>query len=282
MAPTQRTRQSLTPATRILAGTLAKAGIELDQAELNPQIAATISSYSADERFFAAVGHSFIWSHHASGDEDFLDHAVEYFRTGGEKPLRRAMKYAGRFGPDNLDSSLRGWRVILDRVPSIEDIDGIDAKKLHFLQTQMSDIAVGLTEKHVLKGVGAWLLFAPFKIIALYRKDLWQTPELDEVLMPLGIEVVRGFRKVITSDPQFAPGITANMVNDEEESDYKVEWPAPSLFIRRAYSSLKKPIPVCFTSIQDYGCLGVAMSCDSSPRNLPRISQRAPKHLQYG
>ncbi len=62
----------LTPQTKILADTLAQEGFECDKRELNPQIDAAISTYRRDERLFAAVGHSFVWSDHASGDEEFL------------------------------------------------------------------------------------------------------------------------------------------------------------------------------------------------------------------
>jgi hypothetical protein len=35
-------------------------------------------------------------------------------------------------------------------------------------------------------------------------------------MMPLGLEVIRGFKKLLASDSKFASGMTTKMLNDEE------------------------------------------------------------------
>ncbi|HUD44137.1 MAG TPA: hypothetical protein VMR41_01200, partial [Patescibacteria group bacterium] len=49
-------------------------------------------------------------------------------------------------------------------------------------------------EKEEIKGIGAWILLAPYKILACYRTDLWKDAALDTVLFPLGFQVIRGVK----------------------------------------------------------------------------------------
>ncbi|MCB9813146.1 MAG: hypothetical protein H6772_01935 [Pseudomonadales bacterium] len=58
----------------------------------------------------------------------------------------------------------------------------------------MTWVSHRLYRKKELKHFGAWTLLAPFKIMAVYRTDLWDNENLDDLTMPLGFQMVKGLK----------------------------------------------------------------------------------------
>jgi len=73
-----------------------------------------------------------------------------------------------------------------------------------------------LVQNGSISGIGPWLFCAPFKILTCYRKSFWLDGKTDEIRMPLGLEVVRGFEKLIAKKTQYTQGIDASMFSEEE------------------------------------------------------------------
>lgn len=169
----------------------------------------------ADVYFLAAISHAFTWTGHAVPEDDFLQHAIEYLTTGEAEPLRRTTTFAGRFGPDRLTEGLTGWKTIVDN-SEVQDASSCDARRLCAIQEQYLNVASELAGCKELAGVGPWLFCAPFKIVAAHRRELWETADLDDLLMPLGLEVVRGIRKVVKQQYRFCQGFEMSMLSDEE------------------------------------------------------------------
>jgi len=84
------------------------------------------------------------------------------------------------------------------------------------LQEHFLEVTDQLRKQGFIYGIGPWLFCAPFKIVAAHRRELWNDPALDGVLMPVGLEVNRGVRKLIRQRTSWTKGIDENMIGEEE------------------------------------------------------------------
>ncbi len=176
-----------------------------------------INTYGGDNYFAVAVANAFTWTGHAVKQEAFFESTVDYLSTGRLASLSNALAFSGRFGAERLNEALRGWKVSLDQMSSvIESISSCDAKELYTIQRTCLSVISQLLDKRQLSGIGPWLFCAPFKIVAAHRRGLWQNESLDEVWMPLGLEVVRGVRKLIRSGYTYFRELHGDMLSEEE------------------------------------------------------------------
>jgi len=176
-----------------------------------------IQTYGTDNYFAISVANALTWTGHAAGRDPFFEAAVDYISTGNLISLNRARVFSGRFGDDRLSEALQGWKVCLDRTgTTIESICSCDAKKLHVIQESCLSVISQLIDQGQIKGIGPWLFCAPFKIVAAHRRDLWRSESLDEVWMPLGLEVVRGVRNLIRDRYTYFRGLHMDMLSEDE------------------------------------------------------------------
>lgn len=197
-----------------LAHKLAERGEEMNL-EISSDHGHLLRAFHGSDYFLAAVANAFTWTGHAVREEAFLKSAIDYFATGDLASLRRAARFSGRFGTESLSNGLRGWKSIVRQLAA-QDFLSCDAQGLCELQKQCLDIASRLLNQKHISGVGPWLFCAPFKIVAAHRRDLWQSGDLDDLYMPLGLEVVRGVRKLIEHGCTYTQGLDVNMLSEEE------------------------------------------------------------------
>lgn len=198
----------------LLAKTIAKQGEKMNL-EISSEQGDLLRSFNDSDYFTLAIASAFTWTGHAVKQDGFLKLAIDYLTTGNMSLLNKIKKFTGRFGPQSLSSGLQGWKAILNQLDE-QDVLSCDAQGLHNIQAQCLNIVYRLLNQQRILGVGPWLFCAPFKIIAVHRKNLWGSEKLDDVLMPLGLEVVRGVRKLIRHGYTYAHGLDKNMLSEEE------------------------------------------------------------------
>ncbi len=162
-----------------------------------------------------AVAHAFTWTGHAVRQDAFFESAIGYLVSGNLASLKKARTFSGRFGAESLSSGLQGWKAILVNFAG-RDILSCDAQGLCEVQNWCLDTASQLLDRKQITGVGPWLFCAPFKIIAAHRRDLWGSQDLDDLWMPLGLEVVRGVRKLVNQGYTYTHGFDEGMFSEEE------------------------------------------------------------------
>ena len=197
-----------------LAKRLAERGEKMDL-EISSDHDRLLRAFHDSVYFLAAIAHAFTWTGHAVGKEVFYKFAVDYLSTGDLTSLKRTERFSGRFGPESLSAGLQGWKTIVDQ-SGVEDILSCDAQGLCMIQeNQCLNIASELVMHRQISGVGPWLFCAPFKIVAAHRRELWQSEDLDDLWMPLGLEVVRGVHKLIQDRCTYAHGLDESMLSEE-------------------------------------------------------------------
>jgi len=176
-----------------------------------------IDIYGIDNYFAVAVANALTWTGHAIRHDAFYASAVDYLCTGSLVSLSRAEAFSGRFGVERLNDALRSWKLSLDKMSSvIQAIHSCGAEELYAIQQNCLTTISQLLDQRQISGIGPWLFCAPFKIVAAHRRDLWSSESLDEVWMPLGLEVVRAVRNLIRSGYTYFRGLYLGMLDEEE------------------------------------------------------------------
>jgi len=174
-----------------------------------------LSTFQDIDSFDVSVAHAFAWTGHAVGKPGYFEAAVDYLTTGRLESLDGAKVYSERFGPQSLASGLIGWKAISEQLDR-HDFLSCDAQELSNIQQKCLGIAKRLIDQKLLSGIGSWLFCAPFKIVAIQRKDLWQNESLDKVLMPLGLEVNQGINKLFQKNHSYIQDYDSNMISEAE------------------------------------------------------------------
>lgn len=165
--------------------------------------------------FSVAVANAFTWTGHAVSNGDFFEVAIDYLSSGNLNSLDETANFSGRFGDEKLTNGLRSWRTIISHI-QVANIQKATAQNLVKLQNNAREVADRLQKQHLISGIGLWLLYAPFKIVAVHLKNLWNDEKLNEVRMPLGLEVIRGVKKLIRKKSVWTDGYDENMITEEE------------------------------------------------------------------
>ena len=201
------------------------------------------SSYPDTALLTIAVAQGLTWTRHAVGRDDFYAAAIAYLEEGRERNLNRAVRHFQRFGPQALSAALRSWRTLLREAKEMARPNSV--ANLLTLQRSLFDVGSHLATGGFIHGVGPWLFCAPFKILLCSNARFLKHPNEHEVLQPLGIEVVRGIRK-LRKRGYFAslqPGML------EEEEGGLVEGMATSYLVHGACVPLAAD---CGTSVSEF------------------------------
>jgi len=187
--------------------------------QMNCDIAAQqtelLRKFKTANYFSVAVANSFTWTGHAVSNSDFFKVAIDYISSGNLNSLDETANFSGRFGDEKLANGLRSWRTIISHI-QVANIQKATAQNLVKLQSNAREVADRLQKQHLISGIGLWLLYAPFKIVAVHLKNLWNDERLNEVRMPLGLEVIRGVKKLIRRKSVWTNGYDENMMTEEE------------------------------------------------------------------
>ncbi len=162
-------------------------------------------AFKPGEGFFVAVANSLAWAGRAIDDQAYFQAAVYFLASGEEKFLDTAKEYSLWHGAENLFQSLYAWRQIISSI-QVPSVDKISVKGLLDLQSECRSRAIVLHRGKKIKGIDAWFLCAPFKMIAVYRKDLWKDDALDEIRMPTGMQVVRAAQELFKKKVSWVNG----------------------------------------------------------------------------
>jgi hypothetical protein len=174
-----------------------------------------VRKFKTANYFSVAVANAFTWTGHAVSNSDFFKVAIDYISSGNLNSLDETANFSGRFGDEKLANGLRSWRTIISHI-QVANIQKATAQNLVKLQSNAREVADRLQKQHLISGIGLWLLYAPFKIVAVHLKNLWNDERLNEVRMPLGLEVIRGVKKLIRRKSVWSNGYDENMMTEEE------------------------------------------------------------------
>lgn len=183
--------------------------------DISYEIRTLHKKYPQHPLFNTAIIFSLIWSGHAVEAPQYVSNGIRYLKTGKEIYLEKAVEKSGRFGEEKLLQTLVGWKVILDNF-DVTNFDKIKAKDLAVMQHKIWNITLRLSNENKIRGIGNWILFAPFKILIAYRSRLWENKDIDKIKMPLGLEVVRGIKKLIKRNSKYTEGFDSYMLQEEE------------------------------------------------------------------
>lgn len=176
-----------------------------------------ISQFPKADYFNLVVATALTWTGHAVDRKGYHLQAIEYLETGSSAALNKVQKFSGRLGKDHLAASLQGWREIILQA-KIPDLTQCSAAKLKRFQDRCLLVAENLKKEETLHGVGPWLFCAPFKIIVAHQRSLWDDPKINDILMPLGLEVIRGMKLLIKNHSAFVDGVDTSMITEQEGS----------------------------------------------------------------
>ena len=159
-----------------------------DVKELKDESSINILTLSIIEAFKA--------SGYAIDKPNFTPMAIDFFIKGDNTLTDNLKEFAGRFGEERLKDGLIGWKILQDKVINSAHLEDCSAKEISDFQLKTYNTAVNLKHKGEIYGIGAWLFNFPFKIIALYRSELWGEEDFNKIVMPSGFQVVKGLRRL--------------------------------------------------------------------------------------
>ncbi len=198
-----------------LAKSLATAGYALD-VEIQQKTGGYVKNFPKSDLFRIAIVQSLIWTGHAVDKADYFKTALDYLNTSSDSALSDMAKCFGRYGVENLKSTLFNWRKLCGKIKTPYDISKSDLEEIILFQNSSLETACIARSRGEIMGIGAWLFCAPFKIILCLRDKLWNHPRVDELLMPLGLEVIRGVKKLIRKKSSYAESFYADMLAETE------------------------------------------------------------------
>jgi len=192
---------------------LAQAG-ELMSEKIHSRMQRLINLHPKIPLFTLSISESLLWARYAKDTKQFLKLSLNYLTKGDEKIFEEIGDLAWRFGPEKLETVFRSWKILLSELEISKLLHLFSSKQLLIFQQEALNKALTLSKIGRLPQIGAWIFCGPFKILAAYRKEIWDDFELDEILMPLGFQVIRGFRFLKT----IGYNIRVGLLNEEEPS----------------------------------------------------------------
>ncbi len=212
-----------------MAGNLAENGLEMSEIQ-HKDTKRFVRALTDRPLFSIAAAWSIIWAQYALPGRDndlvFIEPASQFIISGNKRLFKEACVYEGRYG-EKLEEVLNAWYKMYHKIvasfennKTILDVKKISMENLIEMQHRSIAIAKDLKgtlddEDDELSGFRSWLLIAPYKIILAYRKDLWSHPRVNELFMPLGLEVNRGIRKLFKEDYKYTD-LQVNEFRDDE------------------------------------------------------------------
>ena len=167
-----------------------------------------------NDLFEACIAESLTWTEHAHPSDGFVRDAVAYLITGDAGKLTNCGKFALAYGPQSLMQILQGWHSLKRHTGNVDwKRDGA----ADLVRAQQSALAAQSSSQKS-RGIGAWTFCGPFKLVALYRRDLWKDVRLDDLLMPLGKPLIRGVKALLQNGYTFGSNLQAADLSETEGS----------------------------------------------------------------
>ncbi len=175
-----------------------------------------IKAFPKEDPFLIAIIQSLTWTGHAINKEGYFKNALNFLNTGSQETLSNIGVSSGRYGEERLKSTLYNWRELLAKLKLPPDISKSSMEEIILFQDTSYKIACMERRKERVMGIGAWLFCAPLKIILSFREELWHNDRIDEVWMPLGLEVVRGVKRLIKQKYWYSRSIEEGYLSETE------------------------------------------------------------------
>lgn len=198
-----------------LAKILAQEGLDFDR-EIGTDTTTILKTFPKVDPFLLLIAHSLTWTGHAINKGEYLEKVVKYLETGSDNLLSELAQFSGRFGAERLEMTIFNWKKLLYEIKKPDDVLTSSLDEIISFQNRFQETACMARRKRSIMYIGAWLFCAPFKILLSVRDDLWHQERIDEILMPLGLEVVRGCRKLIREQYSYGKMIEGIDLSEEE------------------------------------------------------------------
>jgi len=173
-------------------GFLAQEGLASNLA-LHVGLSNTFAKYQGHDTLSIAFAQSLLWTAHAHNNDGFLDYAIPFFESTALVSDSEVCRHSMRGGPDTLATTLINLRHFKNdlKVPDFHTCSAMDFVK--FQKRAYAVIVYGKTSGTITY-IGPWLFLGPMKIILCSEQRLWNDPDIDTLILPSGIEVIRGIR----------------------------------------------------------------------------------------
>lgn len=164
--------------------------------EVNEKISETFNKYlqefSSTNPLILAILESSIWAGYAKRIDNFFKMGANFLEKGDEGIFLNLNDFIKRYEAGKLKSLLKSWKKILERIQSNIPPREYSAKDLVALQRKLPEEILKLAGQKGLPQIGAWMLYCPFGVLAISKNSLWKDPELDNLLIPQGQQVIKG------------------------------------------------------------------------------------------
>lgn len=167
--------------------------------EINSGFGRTLSvllgTFQNNHLFHISVVHSLTWSGYATENPEYYKNALFFLSNGDTNSLMKCSDYAGKTGGAKLLEALNSWNFLLSQCRELP-LKTSALTQLKSSQNHLLAMFTSFSKAGQIKGIGAWGILAPFKVLLTYRNDLWAEEELDQILLPLGSQVEAGLKKL--------------------------------------------------------------------------------------
>lgn len=185
--------------------------------EIREGINKLVKDFPSVDIFAISIVEAYIWSMHAINDPAYYKEGIKFLTGNAAGNIEGVIKFSRRYGEESFGKSIQSWKLIYDSLKDkIEMIRNCTANELKAFQDHCFNIAEKMARKKQIAHLGAWTFCAPFKIFVIYRKELWSDSSIDQVWMPLGLEVNRGVKKLIRKKYTFVSDLDEGMLSEEE------------------------------------------------------------------
>lgn len=134
--------------------------------------------------------------------------------------LDKASEYTVK-GESQVRDVLSAWKKLLKQ-SGLSLISGkFTLDELVQFQKSLLDEYSRLKVSNRLTHIGPWFLLAPFKILLLMRKDLWNEEKLDQVVMPAGLQVDKAIKLLKSKGVKEVAGHKSSL--DDKDSNVSLE-----------------------------------------------------------
>jgi hypothetical protein len=159
------------------------------------------------------------WTMHAKASPEYFEFILPFFSGNSIPSIKELEQFSLRFGNEKLLFSMLGLRTWKNKIQKyIPDFRSCDTKALKLFQEKSLHILINLIHNSEVQGVGPWLFLGTFKIILAIEQRLWSDSNIDSIILPSGLEVVRGIRKLKSQQSPIVKDFDLGWLMNEEGS----------------------------------------------------------------
>jgi hypothetical protein len=162
--------------------------------KLHVVLSNTFTKYQGHETLSIVFAQSLLWTAHAHDNDGFLDYAIPFFESTAMVSDSEVRRHAMRGGHDTLATTLINLRHFKNDLKVVPDFHTCSAKDFVKFQKRAYTTIVNGKSAGTITYIGPWLFLGPMKIILCAEQRLWNDPDIDTLILPSGVEVIRGIR----------------------------------------------------------------------------------------